>query len=159
VLQRALEETTRIGLHAVERHAPPTGQGAWRHILPGELGGGLETELASLALRAYEALECRDFARADFRLDAAGTPHFLEINPLPTFAEDGSFGILAELEGRSAEALLAEVIEAGLARLGIGGLGIGELATGKMATGKLETGQLEFGASEMETSRNEGGRR
>ena len=68
----------------------------------------------------YDALDCRDFARADFRLDAAGAPHCLEINPLPTFAEEGSFGILAELEGRRTEALLAEVIEAGLDRLGFG---------------------------------------
>jgi len=121
VLQRALEETTRIGLHAIERHAPPAGQEAWRHCLPGELGGALEAKLVSLTLRVYDALECRDFARADFRLDAAGEPHFLEINPLPTFAEDGSFGILAELEGRRPEALLALVIEAGLDRLGLGG--------------------------------------
>jgi len=126
VLQRALEETTRIGLHAVERHAPPPGQQAWRHCLPGELGGALEEKLISLALRAYDVLECRDFARADFRLSSdlhsdlqsEGEPYFLEINPLPTFAEDGSFGILAELEGRRTEALLAEVIEAGLDRLG-----------------------------------------
>ena len=47
---------------------------------------------AALALRAFDALECRDFARADFRLDAAGRPRFLEMNPLPTFAADGSFG-------------------------------------------------------------------
>jgi lysine 2,3-aminomutase len=117
VLQRALEERTRIGFHALERHpAPP---GGWRHDLPGALDPALERELGRLALRAYEALECRDWARADFRLDADGTPRFLEMNPLPTFAREGSFGILAELGGRPLEDLLAALIAAALHRLGL----------------------------------------
>jgi hypothetical protein len=41
------------------------------------------------------------------------------MNPLPTFAESGSFGILAELEGRPHDALLADVIAGALARLGL----------------------------------------
>ena len=117
VLQRALETRTRIGIHALERHAAPPG--GWRPVTPGTLDPALESELAGLALSAFYALECLDFARADFRLDAAGRPRFLEINPLPTFAEDGSFGILAELEGRPLDALLADVIAEALARLGL----------------------------------------
>jgi D-alanine-D-alanine ligase len=117
VLQRALEEKTRIGVHALERHAAP--DGGWRAITPGALDAALEALLAALALRAFEALECRDFARADFRLGADGRPRFLEMNPLPTFAADGSFGILAELAGRPHEALLADVIGEALARLGL----------------------------------------
>jgi D-alanine-D-alanine ligase len=116
VLQRALDPATRIGLHAVAGDGPA---GAAPPCLPGRLDAALEGELAELALRAYAVLECRDFARADFRLDDAGRPHFLEMNPLPTFASDGSFGILAELEGRPVEALLAEVLATGLARLGL----------------------------------------
>jgi D-alanine-D-alanine ligase len=116
-LQRALEATTRIGIHALERHPPPPG--GWRHVTPGALDAGLEAELVMLARCAFEALECRDFARADFRLDRAGRPHFLEMNPLPTFAPDGSFGIIAELLGRPLDALLAEILAEGLRRLGL----------------------------------------
>jgi D-alanine-D-alanine ligase len=116
-LQRALEASTRIGAHALLRHPPPPG--GWRHVTPGALEPGLEAELAALARRAFEALECRDFARADFRLDRAGRPHFLEMNPLPTFAPDGSFGIIAELLGRPLDALLAEILGDALARLGL----------------------------------------
>jgi D-alanine-D-alanine ligase len=112
VLQRALEERTRIGLHAVE------GPGL-RHVVPGSLDAALDAELAKLALLAFHALECRDFARADFKCDEAGRPFFLEINPLPTFVPTGSFGILAELEGRPLEDLLAEVLAHGLRRLGV----------------------------------------
>jgi D-alanine-D-alanine ligase len=117
VLQRALEASTRIGLHALEKHAAPPG--GWRFVLPGALDAALEAELAGLAVRAFEALECRDFARADFRLDAAGRPHFLEINPLPTFHPEASFGILAELAGQPVHELVAEVLAGGLARLGL----------------------------------------
>jgi D-alanine-D-alanine ligase len=117
VLQRALEVSTGIGLHALA-HEPPPEQG-FEHCVTGTLDPALEREIVDLALRAYDALTCLDFARADFRLDAAGHPRFLEINPLPTFAPDGSFGIVAELFGRRVEALLAEVIEGGLRRLGL----------------------------------------
>ncbi len=116
-LQRALEARTKIGLHALERHRAP--QGGWRGELPGRFDAALEDELAALAVRAYRALECLDFARADFRLDAAGRPRFLEMNPLPSFAPDASFGILAELEGRGADELIADVLAAGLQRLGL----------------------------------------
>lgn len=117
VLQRALERRTGIGLHALERHAAAGESLAFE--LPGALSPELEAELEKLALRAFAALECLDFARVDFRLDAQQRPHFLEINPLPTFAADGGFGILAELAGQRSEALLAEVFEAALARLGL----------------------------------------
>ena len=117
VLQRALEPTTGIGLHAVERHPAP--EGGWRAHTPGALDAGLERELARLAVVAFAALDCRDFARADFKLDADGRPYFLEINPLPTFAPDGSFAILAELAGRAPDDLIAEILGEGLRRLGL----------------------------------------
>jgi D-alanine-D-alanine ligase len=116
VLQRALEADSGIGLHALERHGPAGGH---THVLPGTLTPVLEAALADAAVRAFEALRCRDFARADFRLDASGAPRFLELNPLPTFARDGSFAVLAELMGRDFEELLAEVLAHGLRRLGL----------------------------------------
>lgn len=117
VLQRAIETRTGIGVHALAGHAEPAG--GWCASTPGVLDPALEAQLVALALRAFDALDCRDFARADFRLDAAGTPHFLELNPLPTFAPDGSFGVLAELAGRPLEDLLADVFGSALARLGL----------------------------------------
>ena len=33
--------------------------------------------------RTYRVLRCRDWTRIDVRLDAAGVPHILEVNPLP----------------------------------------------------------------------------
>ena len=116
-LQRAVERETGIGLHALERHEDAAAPFAY--ALPGTLDAALERRLQHDAVAVFRALECRDFARADFRVDAAGTPHFLEINTLPTFAPDGTFAILAELVGRSYPDFLAETLGRGLRRLGI----------------------------------------
>ena len=71
-------------------------------------------------MAAHRALECRDFSRSDFRVDPAGRVWFLEVNPLPTFAPDGTFAILAELAGRRYPDFLADVLAGGLRRLGLG---------------------------------------
>lgn len=119
VLQRALEQETRIGLHALE-HRGAAASAAWSYDLEGSLSPALERTLQALAVRVYEKLECLDFARIDFRVDVAGQPWFLEINPLPTFDPDGTFAILAELMNRPYEAFLADVLSRGLRRLRLG---------------------------------------
>jgi len=119
VLQRAVEPTTGIGVHALEHRGAPSADTEWDYELGGTLEPDLERRLQRLAVRAFEALDCRDFARADFRVDDAGTPWFLEINPLPTFAPDDTFAIVAELMGRDYVPYLAEVFEDGLQRLGV----------------------------------------
>lgn len=118
VLQRALECDSGIGLHALERRggpAPPAG--GYRYHAPGALDRALEAGLQEVAVRAFEALECRDFARADFKLDAKGEPAFLELNTLPTFDPAGSFGVLAELAGSTYAEYVGEILAGALARL------------------------------------------
>jgi len=46
--------------------------------------------IAARALAAYRLLGCRDAARLDFRLDAAGEPLFLECNALPGLDPENS---------------------------------------------------------------------
>jgi D-alanine-D-alanine ligase len=54
-----------------------------RYHTPPRLPGPVLDAIGDLALEAYGLLGCRDIARIDFRLDAAGKPRFLECNPLP----------------------------------------------------------------------------
>lgn len=119
VLERATERATGIGLHALERHEDP--ERPFEYDLLGRLEPALEERLQELALRVYEKLECKDFARVDFRVDRQGEPFFIEINPLPTFAPDGTFAIIAELLGRTYPDFLAEVLHRGLGRITNGG--------------------------------------
>jgi D-alanine-D-alanine ligase len=116
VLQRAVDAVTGIGVHALEHR----GVGSTTVAQPAPyapLTAELEARLQDLAVRIYEKLQCRDFARLDFRVDLEGRPWFLEINPLPTFAPDGTFAIVAELMHRPYVDFLADVLQRGLRRL------------------------------------------
>ena len=61
-----------------------------RYHVPPRLQAAPLEEIRSLALNAYRLLGCRDFARMDFRTDAAGRPRFLECNPLPGLHPESS---------------------------------------------------------------------
>jgi D-alanine-D-alanine ligase len=54
-----------------------------RYHTPPRLAGAARDAICDLALEAYRLLGCRDIARIDFRLNAAGQACFLECNPLP----------------------------------------------------------------------------
>ncbi len=115
VLQRATERETGIGLHAIESHED--NEAPFDYSADMALDPALEFALQRNALRIHEVMECLDFSRSDFRVDALGNAWFLEINPLPTFAPEGTFAILAELSGQPYDAFLAEVLEKALGRL------------------------------------------
>jgi D-alanine-D-alanine ligase len=68
------------------------------------------------ALRAFEVLGCRDFARLDFRVSPDGVPYFLEINPLPGLGDYSDLVIMAIKLGWSYEALIGAVLSAALER-------------------------------------------
>lgn len=81
----------------------------------------LEREINRLALEAFRGLGCRDFARIDFRVSrSAGgknNVYMLEINPLPSLAQDDYFAMVAELTGISYERMINMMFEAALDRL------------------------------------------
>lgn len=70
------------------------------------------------ALAAYKALGCRDFGRADYRV-RGDEAFLLEINPLPTLCEHGSFELCAESRGSSFAGVLMDIIKSAEARYGI----------------------------------------
>ncbi|MFQ6044829.1 MAG: D-alanine--D-alanine ligase [Gemmatimonadales bacterium] len=55
---------------------------------PAAIAPALEAVLRDTALRAYRCLGCRDWGRVDLRLDPAGVPSVIEINPLPGVIPD-----------------------------------------------------------------------
>lgn len=56
---------------------------ASRPRCPAEIDPTLAGRLSDLAVSAFRACGCRDYARVDFRLDADGQPMILEVNPNP----------------------------------------------------------------------------
>ncbi|MCK9239101.1 MAG: D-alanine--D-alanine ligase, partial [Desulfocurvus sp.] len=73
---------------------------------------------ADLALASWRALGCRDGGRVDVRLDGAGRPAFIEVNPLPGLnPEHSDLPIMWALAGNDYGALVAAIVESALQRL------------------------------------------
>jgi len=71
----------------------------------------LRRELCELGLRAYQAVDCQAIGRVDMRMDQAGNPHLLEINPNPGLHPTRSaMPALARLAGLSYADLIARVV-------------------------------------------------
>ena len=65
----------------------------------------------------FERLGCRDYARFDFRADAAGEVKLLEVNPNPGWCWDGKLNLMAEMAGLRYADLLRLIIEAAQQRV------------------------------------------
>jgi len=90
-----------------------------RYICPPVVSKSLDRRMREVACNAYRAVECRDFGRVDIRVDAAGKPYVLEINPLPSLSVEDVFPLIAEAEGMTYDGLIAKIIDIGLERNGI----------------------------------------
>jgi D-alanine-D-alanine ligase len=55
---------------------------------PARISDALRLQIEDVVLRAYRVLGCRDWSRIDVRLDAAGVPNLVEVNPLPGILPD-----------------------------------------------------------------------
>jgi D-alanine-D-alanine ligase len=55
---------------------------------PARISSTLQASIERVTLDAFRMLGCKDWARIDVRLDAAGVPNVLEVNPLPGILPD-----------------------------------------------------------------------
>jgi D-alanine-D-alanine ligase len=84
---------------------------------PARLSAQTVREIESAARKAFKVLGCRDFARVDFRVDAGGTPYFLEINPLAGLNPRSSdLIIMAGLVGIRYNELIGSILDSALER-------------------------------------------
>jgi len=90
---------------------------------PADTTAELRRHIERTALAAYHALGCRDWARIDIRLDGAGLPHVLELNPLPGVLPDpeqnSCLPKAARAAGMSYDQLILETLGHALRRYGI----------------------------------------
>ncbi len=77
-----------------------------------ELPEATVTFLTASCIKLFERLECRDYARFDWRLDSNDTPRLLEVNPNPGWCWDGHLAKMAEFNGMSYSEMLRATIEA-----------------------------------------------
>lgn len=93
----------------------------WHHIHYKEasLTDDQARKLIDYSTALFERLECRDYARFDFRADAQGNFKLLEVNPNPGWYWDGKFNIMAGFAGLSYLQLLELILKTAKERLGL----------------------------------------
>ncbi len=89
---------------------------------PAPIDSALNTKIENICRRTFDVLRCRDWSRIDVRLDAAGEPNVLEINPLPGILPDpqehSCFPMASRAAGLDYDQMINAVLNAALKRLG-----------------------------------------
>ena len=87
---------------------------------PAHIDESLRKEIVRVTLEAYRVLGCRDWSRIDVRLDAAGKPNVVEVNPLPGIlpdpADNSCFPKAARAAGMSYDELIQSCLKLAAAR-------------------------------------------
>jgi D-alanine-D-alanine ligase len=79
---------------------------------PAQMDDALRRTIEATVLAAYRALGCRDWSRVDVRLDAAGIPNVVEVNPLPGILPDPADNSCLPKAARAAGMSYDELIQA-----------------------------------------------
>lgn len=69
--------------HILYKATPP--------VCPAPIDDDLKERLQSLAIIAFKAMGCRDYARVDFRMSGQGEIFILEVNPNPDISLDAGY--------------------------------------------------------------------
>jgi D-alanine-D-alanine ligase len=86
-------------------------------VCPAEdLDPDVEDYIREIAVSAFRAMGCRDYARIDMRLDEYDEPYILEVNPNPDLADGSAFLMCAEASGRTYAQTIGEIVAMALDR-------------------------------------------
>ncbi len=86
-------------------------------VCPALIPPALESSIKEMALRAYQMLGCRDYARVDVRLSKDHRPFILEVNPNPDISDDAGYARSARAHGYTFEQLIGKIVECALERM------------------------------------------
>ena len=85
---------------------------------PAKLTEAEQKAMEKIARATFWALDCRDVARVDVRMDDQGRIYVLEVNPLPGLTPDYSdLVLIAKASGMEYDQLIAEIMTGGLRRM------------------------------------------
>mgnify|MGYP001773495152 CR=1 FL=1 len=82
-----------------------------------ELPEDVQSSIIDWSLQLFTRLECRDYARFDWRLNKYNEPKLLEVNPNPGWCWDGHLNSMAKIAGMSYSELLDSILKAAINRL------------------------------------------
>ncbi|MGB9750388.1 MAG: methyltransferase domain-containing protein [Caldisericia bacterium] len=79
----------------------------------------MERDLLEWSIKLFERLDCRDYARFDFRLNSDGNPKLLEVNPNPGWHFDGFLAEIARIDNIDYKTLIEYILKSTEIRLGL----------------------------------------
>lgn len=85
-------------------------------MCPAKLNAKILNRVEKIALEAFSALNCRDYARVDLRLDKNKKPYVIEVNPNPDISRDSGFARAAKAAGISHDQLIFTITNFALIR-------------------------------------------
>ena len=83
---------------------------------PADISPRISRRLGEIAMKAYRALGCRDYARVDFRTKENGRPYILEVNPNPEISDHAGFAGCLGSAGIPHKEFVRRLVEQALAR-------------------------------------------
>ncbi|MFA4953292.1 MAG: methyltransferase domain-containing protein [Candidatus Pacearchaeota archaeon] len=78
--------------------------------IPAELPEDVKVFIIDSCLKLFERLECRDYARFDWRFDSNGNPKLLEVNPNPGWCWDGHLAKMSKYAGLTYTDMLKAIL-------------------------------------------------
>jgi D-alanine-D-alanine ligase len=91
-------------------------ENAVRVRAPANISAKTAEDVRLMSKKIFEALDCRDLGRLDFRLSDAGVPYFLEINALPSLEPGAGIYAAAALEGLHMDNVINSIIQSAARR-------------------------------------------
>ena len=91
--------------------------GMSEYIVPADLASSIERSLTADAIKIYQAIGCRHYARVDFRMNEKGEHFLLEINTLPGMTSTSLLPMAAKEAGLDFFELIDTIVK--LAKLDI----------------------------------------
>jgi D-alanine-D-alanine ligase len=82
-----------------------------------DLPEDMKRRLYDYSVMLFERLQCRDYARIDFRADSEGKIKLLEVNPNPGWCWDGKLNLMAGFTGMSYAELLRSILRSAVDRI------------------------------------------
>ncbi len=83
---------------------------------PAKISDAVKLKVEQTALSAFQAMNCRDYARVDIRLSKNNVPYVIEVNPNPDISTDSGFARAASAAGLNYSDLLFTIANFALAR-------------------------------------------
>jgi len=87
-----------------------------KSVIAEDLDEETVTNLTEIAIKAYRAVQLRDYGRIDMRISTSGDVYVIEANPNPWLSSGQEFAMAAKKSGLSYTQMIGEIVDLAVAR-------------------------------------------